>query len=201
EVRLVAILDADKTGFLRSASSLIQTMGRAARNVDGQVVLYADTITDAMREAIGETQRRRTLQQVYNTEHGIDPVTIRKAVTDILERLRPAADSATAARRARSGRGRNRPAASGLPGRATRTAAARPAGSRRTAGTEDGVPALSDAPPEELEALVLRLEREMRAAASELRYEEAALLRDEIAELRLALAEAEAPAQPAPASA
>ncbi len=89
EVQLVAILDADKTGFLRSASSLIQTMGRAARNVDGLVVLYADTITDAMRAAISETQRRRALQQAYNTEHGIDPTTIRKAVTDILASIRP----------------------------------------------------------------------------------------------------------------
>ena len=200
EVRLVAILDADKTGFLRSASSLIQTMGRAARNVDGQVVLYADTITDAMREAISETQRRRALQQAYNAEHGINPVTIRKAVTDILERLRPAADSTTAARRARSGRGRNRPAASGLPGRATRPPR-RPAAAR-LAGGDDGLPSLTDAPPEELEALVIRLEQEMRAAAAELRYEEAALLRDEIAELRLALIESDAAASaPAPASA
>src|SRR6202044_221203 len=81
EVQLVAILDADKTGFLRSASSLIQTMGRAARNVEGNVVLYADTITDAMRTAIGETQRRRALQQAYNIEHDINPTTVRKAVT------------------------------------------------------------------------------------------------------------------------
>ncbi len=209
EVRLVAILDADKTGFLRSASSLIQTMGRAARNVDGLVVLYADTITDAMREAISETQRRRVLQQAYNAEHGIDPVTVRKAVTDILERLRPAADSSTAARRARSGRGRNRPAASGLPGRATRPLAtgrrggqATGAGGARGASGRSGVSAdvaaMSDAPPEELEALVLRLEQEMRTAAAELRYEEAALLRDEIADLRLALAEAEEARAPGP---
>ncbi|HMK62548.1 MAG TPA: excinuclease ABC subunit UvrB, partial [Acidimicrobiales bacterium] len=201
EVRLVAILDADKTGFLRSTSSLIQTMGRAARNVDGQVVLYADTITDAMREAISETQRRRALQQAYNSEHGIDPVSIRKAVTDILERLRPAGDSATAVRRARSGRARNRPAASGLPGRATRTPVPRPLRPARSAPGEDGLPVLGDAPAEELEALVLRLEQEMRAAAAELRYEEAALLRDEIAELRLALADAQAPPQRAPATA
>ena len=95
EVALVAILDADKEGFLRSASSLIQTMGRAARNVDGTVVLYADTITDSMREAVSVTQRRREIQTAYNLEHGIDPTTIRKTVTDILERLRGGAAAGT----------------------------------------------------------------------------------------------------------
>ena len=94
EVALVAILDADKEGFLRSASSLIQTMGRAARNVDGMVVLYADTVTDSMREAVSVTQRRREVQIAYNREHGIDPQTIRKSVTDILERLRGTAAGA-----------------------------------------------------------------------------------------------------------
>ncbi|MFN2590206.1 MAG: excinuclease ABC subunit UvrB [Actinomycetota bacterium] len=89
EVSLVAILDADKEGFLRSETSLIQTIGRAARNVDGQVIMYADQVTDSMTRAISETQRRRQLQQVYNAEHGIDPQTIRKAVTDILEYLQP----------------------------------------------------------------------------------------------------------------
>jgi excinuclease ABC subunit B len=96
EVSLVAILDADKEGFLRSETSLIQTMGRAARNVDGQVVMYADTVTDSMRRAISETQRRRARQQAYNAEHGIDPQTIRKAVTDILAAIRPAADTTPA---------------------------------------------------------------------------------------------------------
>ena len=84
EVSLVAILDADKEGFLRSETSLIQTIGRAARNVDGKVLMYADAVTDSMKTAISETQRRRMIQEAYNTEHGIDPQTIRKAVTDIL---------------------------------------------------------------------------------------------------------------------
>ncbi|MDQ5873786.1 MAG: excinuclease ABC subunit UvrB [Actinomycetota bacterium] len=84
EVSLVAILDADKEGFLRSQTSLIQTIGRAARNVDGQVIMYADEVTDSMRRAISETQRRRQVQLEYNQEHGIDPQSIRKAVTDIL---------------------------------------------------------------------------------------------------------------------
>ncbi len=95
EVSLVAILDADKEGFLRSETSLIQIIGRAARNVAGQVVMYADQVTDSMQRAISETNRRRGLQQAYNTEHGIDPQTIRRAVTDILLQLRPDAAAPT----------------------------------------------------------------------------------------------------------
>ena len=82
--RSVAILDADKEGFLRSRTSLIQTIGRAARNADGHVVMYADTITDSMREAIEETNRRRAIQEAYNEEHGITPQTIHKAVRDLI---------------------------------------------------------------------------------------------------------------------
>jgi excinuclease ABC subunit B len=206
EVQLVAILDADKTGFLRSASSLIQTMGRAARNVDGLVVLYADTITDAMRAAISETQRRRALQQAYNAEHGIDPTTIRKAVTDILASIRPAGASAGTGPGRGSRGGRTRPGHA--PVRAPRVPRRDGVGGRRLAGgggagigddttAVDEMAELSALPIDELQRLVVRLEQEMRLAATELRYEEAALLRDDIAELRLALVEAgDTPASP-----
>jgi len=157
EVSLVAILDADKEGFLRSETSLVQTIGRAARNVDGQVIMYADRVTEAMQRAISETERRRALQQAYNHEHGIDPTTIRKAVTDILVDLVPAGD--------RGGRGeRSR-------GRARRTP---PAELVERVG------------PGELGVLIERLEAEMRRAAEDLRFEEAAALRDELADLRRA---------------
>ena len=94
EVSLVAILDADKEGFLRSETSLVQTIGRAARNVDGTVLMYADAITDSMKRAISETQRRRQIQLRYNEEHGIDPTTIRRKITDILQQLRGGDDPA-----------------------------------------------------------------------------------------------------------
>ncbi|MGC8472017.1 MAG: excinuclease ABC subunit UvrB [Acidimicrobiales bacterium] len=171
EVSLVAILDADKEGFLRSASSLIQTMGRAARNVDGAVVLYADTITDSMREAVSTTQRRRQLQLAYNAEHGIDPQTIRKAVTDILERLRGSGEGTSRAKRSRAD------VRSGKAARTVRTRAA-VGGGGWAPGT--GSPELSP----ELAELAADLEREMLAAAADLRFEEAALLRDELASIR-----------------
>ena len=165
EVALVAILDADKEGFLRSASSLIQTMGRAARNVDGMVVLYADTVTDSMREAVSVTQRRREVQIAYNKEHGINPQTIRKSVTDILERLRGSGGGGVA----KAGRSR---------AEVRKNAAVR--GNQRPALLADGD---ASTPAEAIE-LMTQLEAEMKAAAAELRYEEAALLRDEIADLR-----------------
>ena len=179
EVALVAILDADKEGFLRSSSSLIQTMGRAARNVDGMVVLYADTVTDSMREAVSVTQRRRELQMAYNREHGIDPQTIRKSVTDILERLRGGSGGVGVG----TGDGS---------GRATRAGRSRAEVRRNAAVRNVRRPAelLAEgdaATPAEAVELVNQLESEMRAAAAELRYEEAALLRDEIAELRASI--------------
>ncbi|MHB8218837.1 MAG: excinuclease ABC subunit UvrB [Acidimicrobiales bacterium] len=167
EVSLVAILDSDKEGFLRSASSLIQTMGRAARNVDGKVVLYADTVTDSMREAIGVTQRRRALQIRYNTEHGIDPQSIRKAVVDILERLR-GPDGAQRASRSRAD------VRSGRAGRVVRT--------REAVGGSGWSP--EEGSPVGVEELIGRLQEEMKAAAAELRFEEAAFIRDELAEIR-----------------
>jgi excinuclease ABC subunit B len=163
EVSLVAILDADKEGFLRSETSLIQTIGRAARNVDGQVIMYADTVTDSMTRAIGETQRRRQLQMAYNAEHGINPESIRKAVTDILAHLRPSEGAPV------PGEGRRR----GRPGAAERL--------RNE---------LADLPPTELGRLIQQLEEEMHEAAADLRFEYAARLRDEVNELKRELREA-----------
>jgi excinuclease ABC subunit B len=165
EVSLVAILDADKEGFLRSETSLIQTIGRAARNVDGQVVMYADTVTDSMRRAISETNRRRGLQQAYNAEHGIDPQTIRKAVTDILSMLRP--DDGTAP----------------TPGRERR---------RQRERDQKRLAELAELPQNELSRLIQTLEEEMHEAAAELRFEYAARLRDEVNELKRELREASA---------
>ncbi len=169
EVSLVAILDADKEGFLRSDTSLIQLIGRAARNVEGQVVMYADQLTDSMRRAISETNRRRKKQLEHNAEHGIDPQTVRKKVTDILEMVRArGGDADSAPARGRRGRGRGRQAAG-----ATRSA----------------VFQLDDLPPDDLGRLIQTLQEEMHEAAKELRFEEAARLRDEISELRRELRE------------
>jgi excinuclease ABC subunit B len=159
EVSLVAILDADKEGFLRSETSLIQTTGRAARNVDGQVIMYADTVTDSMRRAIDETQRRRHLQEAYNAENGIDPQTIRKAVSDILATLRPT------------------------------EAAPTPGGGRRSRMRDKVRSDLAELPSGELERLIRTLEEEMHEAAGDLRFEYAAKLRDEIKDLKRELRE------------
>jgi excinuclease ABC subunit B len=163
EVSLVAILDADKEGFLRSETSLIQTIGRAARNVDGQVIMYADTRTPSMERAIGETKRRREMQVAYNLEHGINPQTIRKAVGDILELLRPS-ESAP------------------VPGKENRR---RGAGERAKVERE-----IKNLPQQELARLIQTLELEMNEAAGDLKFEYAARLRDEIRDLKRELRDA-----------
>jgi excinuclease ABC subunit B len=163
EVSLVLILDADKEGFLRSETSLIQMIGRAARNVDGQVVMYADRVTDSMRRAISETQRRRQLQIAYNLEHGINPQTIRKAVGDILSMLRPDSGSP-------------------VPGKDRRR---QPERERAKVRKE-----LSSLPEQELTRLIQTLEEEMHEAATDLKFEYAARLRDEINELKRELRDA-----------
>jgi excinuclease ABC subunit B len=149
EVGLVAILDADKEGFLRGETSLIQTIGRAARNINGRVLMYADARSAAMDAAIRETDRRREIQLAYNAEHGITPETVSKGISDISDFL--AMESRAPARR------------------------------RRSRATVDGEPIES---AEELEKVIVGLEEEMLAAAEDLRFEEAARLRDELKELR-----------------
>lgn len=161
EVSLVAILDADKEGFLRSETSLIQMIGRAARNVNGQVVMYADRRTPSMDRAIGETQRRRERQIAYNKEHNIDPQTIRKAVGDILSVLRPSEGATPTTRNGRRDRER-----------------------------EKVVNELRSLPQQELGRLIQTLEEEMNLAASELKFEYAARLRDEMKDLRRELRDA-----------
>ncbi len=145
EVSLVAILDADKEGFLRGETSLVQTIGRAARNVEGRVLMYADKETEAMRAAIGETDRRRSIQLAYNEEHGITPETVQKGISEMTEFL-------------------------AMEDRAPR---------KRRRRREDDF-----AGPEELERTIVELEEEMVLAAEDLRFEEAARIRDELRELR-----------------
>jgi excinuclease ABC subunit B len=197
EVSLVAILDADKEGFLRSSTSLIQTMGRAARNVSGRVVLYADVITDSMRRAMAETDRRRIVQQAYNAEHGIDPQTIRKAVTDLVAQFRSAAGTLEDGAPLPSGHRANSDRSRRAGRRATeRIAATLGAGAGRGIGGGHGGSAVSAGaasgdvlPSDELERLIDLLESEMQAASADLRFEYAARLRDEIRSLRRELRE------------
>ncbi|WP_287152834.1 excinuclease ABC subunit UvrB [Candidatus Solincola tengchongensis] len=153
EVSLVAILDADREGFLRNERSLIQTIGRASRNVNGQVIMYAGEVTESMRRALEETERRRRLQMEYNRRHGINPQTVRKRVSDIMDMVLLPDEK--------------------VPYRARRRER-------------------EEMPPEEIEQLILGLEDEMRLAAEDLRFEYAARLRDEIADLRKRLRRATA---------
>lgn len=153
EVSLVAILDADKEGFLRSDTALIQTIGRAARHVHGKVIMYADKITDSMRRAIDETNRRRKKQEDYNREHNIEPIGIIKGVYDLTARLTASADKA-----------------GGKHGQDTTRSAA-------------------SLPKKELERVISELENQMKASAKDLEFERAAVLRDQVYQLRVILAE------------
>ena len=150
EVSLVAILDADKQGFLRSGTALIQTIGRAARHLHGEVIMYADRITDAMKQAIDETNRRREIQIAYNKEHHIEPASVVKSVRDLTDRL------------------------------------ARDAGVD-TEGDLRGK--ASKLEQKELARMIAELENQMKAAAKELAFERAAMLRDQVYELRAMLAD------------
>jgi len=153
EVSLVAILDADKEGFLRSGTALIQTIGRAARHVNGRVIMYADKVTDSMKRAIDETNRRRAKQAAHNLEHGIHPMSIIKAVRDLMDSLTP-------------------------------QAVAEARGEYKTKGRETTGLAKS-----EIKRVIEELEKQMKEAAKNLEFEKAAVLRDQIYELRGILAE------------
>jgi excinuclease ABC subunit B len=159
EVSLVSILDADKEGFLRSSTSLIQTIGRAARNVSGEVHMYADRITDSMERAIDETNRRREIQVAHNLEHGIDPTPLRKRIADITDTIsREDADTRELLEAAAKSR-------------------KKPAGGVHRGG-------LAAVPAEDLTDLIRQLTDQMHAAAAELQFELAARLRDEVGDLK-----------------
>jgi excinuclease ABC subunit B len=162
EVSLVSILDADKEGFLRSTTSLIQTIGRAARNVAGEVHMYADRITDSMKRAIDETNRRRALQIEYNQKNGIDPQPLRKKIADITDALiREEVDTETLMEQLRK--------------EPKRKVASTPMRGRKDIGK---------AGREQLIQTIVELDAQMRASAAELNFELAARIRDEIAELK-----------------
>ena len=187
EVSLVAILDADKEGFLRSTTSLIQTIGRAARNVSGEVHMYADNVTDSMRRAIEETERRRAVQIAYNEEHGIDPQPLRKRIADITDQLaREDADTADflkgmggvkagftygMGQRGLSSLDKEAPGTDGAPGRSGVDPATLPA--------------------KDLADLIGQMSAQMHQAAADLQFELAARLRDEIGELKKELRQME----------
>lgn len=179
EVSLVAILDADKEGFLRSTTSLIQTIGRAARNVSGEVHMYADNVTDSMRRAIEETERRRAVQIAYNKEHGIDPQPLRKRIADITDQL--AREDADTADFLKGMGGVKSGFDFGMGHRGLSSLDRAPA-----TGEGAEAPAVDPAslPAKDLADLIEQMSRQMHQAAADLQFELAARLRDEVGELK-----------------
>ena len=178
EVSLVAILDADKEGFLRNRRSLIQTIGRAARNAEGEVVMYADTVTDSMREAIDETMRRRTIQMAFNEAHGIQPKTVHKAINDISSFISEAAETV-----GKKGRSRGDTLGHGeffTPAGEGADAAPGAAASTGQLLAEE----LSSLPADELARVIAQMEDDMRSASEAMDFEEAARLRDALVHLK-----------------
>ncbi len=177
EVSLVAILDADKEGFLRNRRSLIQTIGRAARNAEGEVIMYADTVTDSMREAIDETQRRREIQMAYNEEHHIEPKTVRKAINDISSFIAEATENV-------GKRDRSRGDTLGHGEFFT------PAGGESATGDtpeqtgSELVQEMAKLPQAELARVIAAMEEDMRAASEAMDFEQAANLRDALVQLK-----------------
>jgi len=190
EVSLVAILDADKEGFLRSTTSLIQTIGRAARNVSGQVHMYADTVTDSMRTAIDETNRRREIQQAYNRKHGIDPQPLRKKIADITDVLaREEEDTHELLQLRKSGKKGSRTVEAGAKtgsSTSSKIVVSTPESDALLAKAQDRVRAdgLAAEPAEDLLELIEQLSEQMRLAAENLQFELAARLRDELTDLK-----------------
>lgn len=185
EVSLVAILDADKEGFLRSTTSLIQTIGRAARNVSGQVHMYADKITDSMRTAIDETNRRREIQTAYNKEHGIDPTPLRKKIADITDQLnREVEDTAELLAQRKAANGKLAPVSQKKGSAKNAQASGEAAEVLARAEARVRADGLAAAPAEDLMDLIEDMTAQMMKAAEELKFELAGRLRDEIADLK-----------------
>ncbi|WP_298710283.1 excinuclease ABC subunit UvrB [Micrococcus sp. 2A] len=189
EVSLVAILDADKEGFLRSSTSLIQTIGRAARNVSGEVHMYADRVTDSMRQAIEETDRRRAVQVAYNEEHGIDPQPLRKRIADITDQL--AREDADTADFLKGMGGVKSGFDYGMGHRGL--SSVREGAERAGTGSDGDAPAVGagSIPAKDLQDLIEQMSAQMHQAATELQFELAARLRDEVAELKKELRQME----------
>lgn len=177
EVSLVAILDADKEGFLRNRRSLIQTIGRAARNAEGKVIMYADTVTDSMREAIDETARRRAIQMAYNEKNHIEPKTVRKAINDISSFIAEATENVGKRDRARGD-------SLGHGAFFTPVSTEHEAESLELEESSQLPQSLLDMPADELARVISGMEDDMRAASEATDFERAAQLRDAIVQLR-----------------